>query len=128
MEAGGCALLVVVIAIVIAAAIAGSESMRRSRFRALEFATRRWEGRPLLDAEVRRGLMTVRHSSSWIAWYDISLDVGSEGVMLRISRLIVGDATALGAFIDLAAAIFRKVRDGEAPVGIVLAAVETRAG
>lgn len=214
MEPAGCALVVVLIALVVAAVIVAG-AMKQSQYQAMESVARRWEGRALstswfadpasairidgigariecrssdqpwtrvriywstprrlrvvpegfsswlrrafggsdvslgdpefdaafwvessdpawaraiLDADIRRRLQDLTRTGTWLAPANVTLDVGPEGLMLRVSRVIVNRPNELENLIQGAAAVLRKIRGGAPTPGVKLAAVETQAG
>jgi len=84
--------------------------------------------REVLDGEVRRRMGRLATYRSWAGLNRITVDVGPEGITVRISRMLAGDSGRLDEMIQLAIEILKKARGAERVAGVVLAAVETTAG
>jgi hypothetical protein len=84
--------------------------------------------REVLDGDVRRRMGRLASYRTWMGLNRITIDVGPEGITVRIARMIAGDPTRLDELIQLAIEIMKKARGAERVAGVVLAAVQKRAG
>jgi hypothetical protein len=84
--------------------------------------------RDLLNPEVRRGLLALRGHSRPFQKLHLSLDVGTHGITLRVSRVISRDIAAFEAFIEAAISVLRRVRALEPTEGVLLQAVQIVVG
>ncbi|HTF56724.1 MAG TPA: RING finger protein [Planctomycetota bacterium] len=84
--------------------------------------------REILDGDVRRRMGRLASYRTWMGLNRITIDVGPEGITVRIARMIAGDSERLDELIQLAVEIMKKARAAERVQGMVLAAVETPAG
>lgn len=85
--------------------------------------------RECLDAGVRKRLLRLRDSETWLGLSNVTLDIGPPGVTLKVYRLLVDNRESLISFIELAIEILGKARGtGGSSAGVVLAAVEVVRG
>ena len=75
--------------------------------------------RELLDPRLRRAL---------IGLVDPTLDIGPEGIVLRVTRLLVGDAADLGSFVEAGILILQKAEGLLDAAGVALDPVRSRSG
>ena len=76
--------------------------------------------RQVLTRETRVNLVQLRWAPAGGAGDDVTLDVGPQGLDLRVDRVVVDNADTLGKFVDLAIAILQAIRQLAEPSGVVL--------
>ncbi len=84
--------------------------------------------RGLLDSATRRAFVMLARSPQGPYIDDLILDVGTAGVTLRMSRVVVDDAGTLGSFIEVCVSILQKARGFADAAGVTVEAVHVRAG
>ena len=93
----------------------------------IESSDPRWT-REVLTASVRRGMLKLREEGGWFGTTVVTVDLGPAGLVLKVARLLVDEPVALERFVDLAVLILSEARGVGESAGIVIAAMETKAG
>jgi hypothetical protein len=76
--------------------------------------------RQILTRDTRVDLVQLRWAPAGGAGDDVMLDVGPQGLTLRVNRVVVDNPESLGKFIDLAVAVLQAMRRLAEPTGFVL--------
>ena len=82
----------------------------------------------VLDRDVRRRISLLAVYRKWMGINEITVDLGPEGVTVRISRLFAGDPEALNQMIELAVALLRRAQGAQGDPGVDLEAMESVRG
>jgi hypothetical protein len=93
----------------------------------IESSDSRWT-KEVLTAAVRRGMLKLREESGWLGTTVVTVDLGPAGLVLKVERMLVDETVSLERFVELAILILAEARGAGESAGIVIAAVETKAG
>jgi hypothetical protein len=93
----------------------------------IESSDERW-AQEVLTPNVRRAMLGLRGGGSWFGSTVVTVDLGPAGLVLKVDRLLVDDPAALERFVEMAILVLTEARGAGESAGIVVAAVEIKAG